>query len=233
MLRQLLPADFPLVLIDRRIPDLQAASVFVDNFSGAYRVVEHLISLGHRRIVCVSLPDQPSSVTERMRGYEQAVRDAGILPLASVPLALRKDRPPDNGLPIYGDEEMAPLDRLLRIQEPPTALFCINDFVALGVMQRVLVHGLSIPHDVAIAGFDDIAIAPYMPVPLTTVAQPKYEIGARAAELLVAQVDNGPQNDTEIVLPTSVVVRESTVLHAEHNDALPLLQKRARMKGGG
>ncbi|MEM8534773.1 MAG: GntR family transcriptional regulator, partial [Chloroflexota bacterium] len=162
MLKQLLPNDFPLVLIDRRIPDLQAASVFIDNFGGAYRTVEHLISLGHRRIVCVSLPDQPSSIVERTQGYEQAMRDAGILPLASMPLALHKDRPPDNGIPTYADDEMAPITKLLSIEEPPTALFCINDFVALGVMQRVLAHGLSIPHDIAIAGFDDIAIAPHM-----------------------------------------------------------------------
>ncbi|MEM8531505.1 MAG: substrate-binding domain-containing protein, partial [Chloroflexota bacterium] len=198
----------------------------------AYRTVEHLISLGHRRIVCVSLPDQPSSIVERTQGYEQAMRDAGILPLASVPLALHKDRTPDNGIPTYADVEMAPITKLLSIEEPPTALFCINDFVALGVMQRVLAHGLSIPHDIAIAGFDDIAIAPHMPVPLTTVAQPKYEIGARAAELLVTQVDHGPQYDTELVLPTNLIVRASTVLHTEQDNSQPVLHKLSQMKGG-
>jgi DNA-binding LacI/PurR family transcriptional regulator len=213
LLSEILDPQMPLVIIDRRLPDLQASQVLVDNAGGAYRAVEHLLALGHRRIACISVPERPSSIAERIRGYEQALREAGILPLAAISLAIGKHSSQDS-VPRYTAEELAPIDQLLSVQEPPTALFCVNDFIALGVMQHVLACGLKVPQDLAIAGFDDIALAPYMPVPLTTVAQPKHEIGVRAAQLLLDQIAGGVPEHREIVLPTTLVVRASTGLIA-------------------
>ncbi|HEX6290081.1 MAG TPA: GntR family transcriptional regulator [Herpetosiphonaceae bacterium] len=213
LLRQALQPRLPLVIIDRRLPHLSAYHVLADNIGGAYRAVEHLLAQGHSRIACISLPERPSSIEERIRGYEQALRDAGILPLAAVALALGKHAAGDS-VPRYTAEELAPIDQLLAVRERPTALFCVNDFIALGVMQHVLARGLRVPQDLAIVGFDDIALAPYMPVPLTTVAQPKYEIGARAAQLLLDQIAGVAPADREIVLPTDLVVRASTGLPA-------------------
>jgi DNA-binding LacI/PurR family transcriptional regulator len=211
LLTWILSANTPLVLLDRRVPGVKADCVLADNMGGAYRAVEHLIELDHRQIACIRPPEQPSSVLDRVRGYEQALRDAGILPLAAVPLALHPRRAADEEIALYTDEELAPLDMLLCAPKPPTALFCINDIIAFGVMRYVLARGLRVPDDIAIVGFDDIPLAPYMPVPLTTVAQPKYKIGVRAAELLLAQLAGKKSFGRELVLPTSLVVRESSI----------------------
>lgn len=209
LLRQILRPQLPLVIIDRRLPYLAASHVVADNVGGAYRAVQHLLALGHRRIACISLPERPTSIEERIRGYEQALREAKILPLAAVSLAIGA-HPSRDSVPYYTAAELAPINQLLDVGEPPTALFCVNDFIALGVMQHVLARGLRVPNDLAIAGFDDIALAPYMPVPLTTVAQPKYEIGVQAAQLLIDQIVSGEQDQREIVLPTELVIRTST-----------------------
>lgn len=209
LLNELIEPQLPLVLIDRRLPGLSVDCVVADNLGGAYRAVEHLLALGHRRIACVSLPDQPSSVAERIRGYQQALRDAGLLPLATVLLAIG-GRSAEESVPSYSAAELAPIDHLLTAHDAPTALFCVNDFIALGVMQHVLARGRRIPADIAIAGFDDITLAPYMPVPLTTVAQPTYEIGAQAAQLLLDRIAGAAPAGRELVVPTHLVVRAST-----------------------
>jgi DNA-binding LacI/PurR family transcriptional regulator len=209
ILMHMLRPQLPVVIIDRRVPRVSASYVVADNRSGAYQAVQHLIALGHKRIVCISLPERPSSIEERIRGYEQALRDSRLLPLAAVPLAIGRHTAQD-GVPHYTAEELAPIDQLLGVHEPPSALFCVNDFIALGVMQHILARGHRVPHDIAIAGFDDIAIAPYMPVPLTTVAQPTYEIGAHAAQLLLDQIAGVVDAQREIVLPTTLIVRAST-----------------------
>lgn len=209
LLTRLVRPGTPIVLIDRRLPGIVADCVVADNVGGAYRAVEHLLALGHRRIVCVSVPEQPSSVVDRVRGYEQAMRDADVLPLPVVTLMLGAQAGYDS-VPTYTAAELAPIDQALALHDSPTALFCVNDFIALGVMQHVLARGLGVPHDLAIAGFDDIVLAPYMPVPLTTIAQPKYEIGAQAAQLLLDQIAHAAAPGREIVLPTRLIVRAST-----------------------
>lgn len=211
LLAPLVTSNLPLVLIDRLVPGLAVASVVADNAGGAYRAVEHLLALGHRRIACVSLPESPTSVVDRVRGYEQALRDAGVLPLAAIQLAITP-RLSDDPVPRYTATELAPLDQALAMQDAPTALFCINDFVAMGVMEHLLARGLQIPRDLTLVGFDDIALAPYLPVPLTTIAQPKYEIGVQAAQMLLDQIGGGDSDPRGVVLPTSLVVRASTAI---------------------
>lgn len=226
LLTRLRQPQIPLVLIDRRLPGLSTDYVVADNVGGAYRAVEHLVTLGHRRIACISLPDQPSSVADRVRGYQQALRDAALLPLATVVLPI-STHSADESIPSYSAAELAPVEHLLSAQDAPTALFCVNDFIALGVMQYVLARGLRVPADIAIAGFDDIVLAPFMPVPLTTVAQPKYEIGARAAQLLLDRISGAAQPSSEIVVPTNLVVRASTGSSTTLAAELPLRQPQA------
>ncbi len=213
ILTHMLRPHLPVVIIDRRLPHVPASHVVAHNSGGAYQAVKHLVALGHQRIACVSLPERPSSIEERIRGYEQALRDERLLPLATVSLAIGKHTAQDS-VPRYTPEELAPIDQLLAVHEPPTALFCVNDFIALGVMQHLLARGVRIPQDLAIPGFDDIALAPYMPVPLTTMAQPKYEIGAHAAQLLLDHIAGIVEPQREIVLPTTLIIRASTHLLA-------------------
>jgi GntR family transcriptional regulator, arabinose operon transcriptional repressor len=209
MLRQTLPPGFPLVLIDRQLPDITTDTVLVDNIGGAQTVVSHLLALGHRRIACITPFGRPKSVEARIQGYEQALHEAGILPLAAISLA-RPLPASDNGAPSFSPEALAPIEHLLSVADRPTALFCINDFIALGVMRHILARGLRIPDDIALAGFDDIPIALHMPVPLTTVAQPKYEIGRQAAQLLLDQLASAVAPSRTIILPTRLIVRAST-----------------------
>lgn len=203
--------DFPLVTIDRRLPGIQTDAVLADNQRGAYLAVRHLLSAGHTRIACIAAPDRPSSVQDRIAGYEQALREADILPLATVSLALRPGQPSGSSVaPEYSADELAPVQQLLNMRDAPTALFCINDFIAFGVMRHVMARRMRVPQDVAIAGFDDLAIAAYMPTPLTTVSQPRQAIGMQAAELLLSRLTDPALPPREIVLPTELVIRAST-----------------------
>lgn len=210
LLAQALPAGFPIVLIDRTIPGLAASCVLADNYGGAYRAVEHLIALGHRRIACVTHTGQVSSVDDRVRGYEQAMHGAGLAPMPPVVLEWREPLP-EGQPPDYSDQDMAPVNQLLQAPGAPTAFFCINDFIALGLMRHVLRCGLRIPEQIAIVGFDDIPLAPFMPVPLTTVAQPTFEIGSQAALLLLDQICGKETAAQTVVLPTALIVRASSV----------------------
>jgi DNA-binding LacI/PurR family transcriptional regulator len=209
LLSKIVPATCPLVLIDRSLPNMAASSVAADNLLGAYQVIEHLIAQGHRRIVCVRPSSQASSIQERLQGYEQALYDAGIMPLAPIVLK-RHSQSPHESIPEYDLADLEPLARALRVQEPPTALFCINDYIAAGVMKYLLDSGYRIPEDIALAGFDDVPLARYLSVPLTTVAQPKYEVGAHAAQALLDQIAGTAQPGQQIRLPTKLIVRAST-----------------------
>ena len=209
----MLRLDIPLVLIDRHLPNVALDTVIADNYNGAYEAVTYLQSLGHRRIGCIS--QQPSalvsSAVERMQGYEQAMRDADLLPLATI-MAGVGSRTAGNVLPTISSEEMKFVDHMLKIPDRPTAVFCINDFVALSVLRHALSLGVRVPEDLAIVGFDDIPFAQLASVPLTTVAQPKLKIGMKAAELLLAQIAGTPLQKQTYRLPTQLVERESTGL---------------------
>lgn len=212
-LSEIIPADFPTVLIDRRVPGLNVDRVLVDNREGARDAVQHLLDQGHTRIACITSPDRPSSIVDRIRGYEQAMQEAGHFPLAAV--ALRGSGSPgdagSNSAPVYSDEELEPVRYLVESDLRPTALFCINDFVAIGVMHFLHERGIRVPEDIAIVGFDDIAIAAVSSISLTTVAQPKYEIGRQAAHRLLGLLRGERFPSPEIVLPTKLVIRGSTV----------------------
>jgi len=229
LLRRYFGPDFPLVAIDRRLPGAQTDVVLADNRRGAYLAVRHLLSAGHTRIACITAPDRPSSVQDRIAGYEQALREADILPLAAVSLALRPGQPSgSSAAPEYSSEELEPVQRLLNMRGAPTALFCINDFIAFGVMRYLTARKMRVPQDVAIAGFDDLAIAAYMPTPLTTVAQPKQAIGMQAAELLLSRLANPALPPREIVLPTELVVRASSGAPRNSEPVAPGRQRRGR-----
>jgi DNA-binding LacI/PurR family transcriptional regulator len=209
-LSQVLPKELHTILLDREIPGYQSHSVFSDNQDGARQAVNHLLALGHRRIVCITHKGYVSSTSERVRGFEDAMRAAGMMPLAAIPIEWHG--PTHEGLPpCFLPEEMEALIPLLDSPKRPTAMFCVNDFTAYGVMQYLLGRGIRVPGEISLIGFDDIALAPFMPVPLTTVSQPKYEIGRRAAQTLLQIISlNEPGRLVQVRLPTTLIVRAST-----------------------
>ena len=211
LVETLCDAEIPIVLIDRQIPGLTLTTIMSDNYGGAYQAVKHLLDLGHERIACITVPDHPSSVDDRIRGYEQAMRDAGLLPYAAVPMHTLNVYGQDPGFPVEVNiEDSHWVEHMFAVKAPPTAVFCINDYIATTVMRLANARGLRVPQDLAIVGFDNNPYSQLAPTPLTTVAQPTIEIGARAIEELLERIDGSCTTEELIYLPTTMVMRSST-----------------------
>jgi DNA-binding LacI/PurR family transcriptional regulator len=185
--------------MDRRLRRLEVDTVIVDNVQGAYEAVSHLVRLGHRRIGLISGPVHITTGRERQEGYRKALTEHGI--------------ESDQGLIKIGDfKQDSGYQRaceLLEMDDPPTAIFTANNLMTLGALNAIHEKGLSIPQDVAIVGFDDMPWAPSLNPPLTAVAQPTYELGRVAAEMLLARIADRDHPIREIRLETALVVRES------------------------
>jgi DNA-binding LacI/PurR family transcriptional regulator len=188
--------------------------VGIDNRGGAQAVAQHLLDLGHRRFGVVSLPlspdgfEGPASIerqqsaryditADRMGGYREALDAAGIA-WTTVPVDVRINR---------FRSGLAAAARLLDRPEPPTALLCMSDELALGAMEEAMKRGLDVPGDVSVVGFDDTPSASRSHPALTTVRQPLAEKGAAAAHVLL---HDGPDHPRRVDLPTQVVVRGSS-----------------------
>lgn len=197
---RLVQSQFPLVLVDRDVPGLDASTVTIDNESAAFAAVNHLIGLGHRRIAMVAswprfIPNQA-----RVAGYRRALEEAGI--------------PEDRGLfaPVAGRSEEARLAAagLLDLDPRPTAFFASTNQMTMGTIAAIYDHGLNIPDDIALVGFDDVAWASVLHPRLTTVAQPTYELGRTAAQLLLTLIKDDPLAPSRrVILGARLIVRES------------------------
>lgn len=203
-------AEVPIVIIDRQVPGLNATTILADNFNGAYQAIRHLLDLGHRRIACITHPDLASSVSERIRGYEQAIRDAGLLPYAAVPMLSVGSRQDVDSPVVFSREDGRWVEHMFSVQDPPSAVFCINDYLAISVMRLALGHGLRVPEDLSIVGFDNNPFSQLAPVALTTIAQPTSEIGAKAVEVLLEKIEGTCCTEETLYLPTSLIARAST-----------------------
>jgi LacI family transcriptional regulator len=195
-----LPETLPIVMLNCRGKGSSFDSITVDNYAGAFAMVRHLASLGHRRIALVKGPPRNYDAGERLRGYREATRK----------LSLEQSRE----LEMEGDftEEAGHLagERVLALKPRPTAIFATNDAMAIGVLSALHGAGLVIPQDVAVAGFDDIPICRFVSPPLSSVHVAIPELGARAIERLLHVIEtkntHTRQHET---LPTTLVVRGS------------------------
>lgn len=197
--RKLVEADMPVVAVDRRMGDLDVDTVVVDNVDGAYQAVSHLVGLGHRRIGIIGGPLWTTTGRERLEGYRKALSQHKI--------------ELDRKLIIAGDFKQSGGYRmalgLLELDNPPSAIFAGNNLTTLGALNAIHEKGLSIPHDVAIIGFDDMPWAASLNPPLTAVAQPTYALGCTAADLLFKRLADPERQIVEVVLRTTLVVRDS------------------------
>ncbi|MFD1829267.1 LacI family DNA-binding transcriptional regulator [Streptomyces desertarenae] len=204
----------PLVLLGERILDGPTHHVAIDNQRAAREMTEHLISLGHTRIAAIGAQDNPSANTAHLRlaGYRQALEAAG--------LPYDERLVPATGA-YHRADGAALMRRLLELDEPPRAVFCFNDLLALGALRTALAAGLRVPQDVAVAGFDDIEDGRYSTPTLTTVSPDKERIARTAVELLDARIggaaragrraaQTGAPGATEVEADYRLVVREST-----------------------
>lgn len=189
------------VLVDEPGQD-GCCSVAVDDVRGGELAAEHLLGLGRRRIVYVSGPDTIRQCVDRGAGLRRAVLSAGLDPAAAI---RRVDIPALNG-----DQGHRAVGRVLA-DDWPDAVFCANDVVALGVLRGLLEAGRSVPGDVSLVGYDDIAFAATAAVPLTSVAQPAQQIGRTAATLLLEEIgDPDAHAHQQVLFRPELVVRRST-----------------------
>ncbi|MGH8148550.1 MAG: LacI family DNA-binding transcriptional regulator [Steroidobacteraceae bacterium] len=189
----------PLVTVLERLPGRAVPLIRTDHRTGAHEATKHLIDLGHRRIAHITGSKTVPSTARRLQGYRDALESAGL--------------PPVPELTCPGDFTMQSgsdgVERLLALGEPPTAVLCGNDEMAFGAIRALHRLGLTVPGDVSIIGFDDQNMAAMYNPPLTTVYIPRHELGRRAALELIEQLE-GRDVAREVVLPTRLVVREST-----------------------
>jgi DNA-binding LacI/PurR family transcriptional regulator len=218
-IRQLQAAQFPLIFIDRYLPDLEVDYVGADNRGGGYRATEHLIILGHRRIGFLFLeeeaPETTSSVRERWQGYCEALQKYGVPYDPSLVLA-------DVNPKYTSNTSISPsISAFLQRPDRPTAIFAVNDLVALDVMQAAHALNLRIPQDLALIGFDNERFAARVNPPLTTFVQPFFDVGLRAGNLLIDRIENPAGSPKHIELPVNLVIREScgAQLHVQKTHA--------------
>ncbi len=195
-----LPEELPVVLLNCPVRDARYATLAIDNRRGARAMVEHLLAIGHRRIAFIRGAARNHDARERLTGYRAALRAAGIAREAELELA--GDFTESGG--------HAAACAALRLRPRPTAIFAANDAMALGALSAVRQHGMRVPDDIAVVGFDDIPVARYLTPPLTTVQVGISALGERAATILLQMLSgDGPPSPVHAVLPTSLVVRAS------------------------
>lgn len=189
----------PIVLINNQHPGEFVHSVMINNLAASRQAVEHLISLGHRRIAYIGDRFGYQSDTERFAGYREALDCAGLSFLPE--LVAHGDGRPEGG--------MAAMESLLAWDEPPTAVFCYNDMSALGALKAIHMMGLRVPEDISVVGFDDLFVAEYATPPLTTVRQPRRQMGRMAMDTLLKLME-GAKVEEVVRVPGELIIREST-----------------------
>ncbi len=198
--KPLIDAGVPIVRIEsakKRGGAIAIDDIYVDSRAAAYEVAKYLIGRGHRRIAMVAGRGGPQGV--RIEGYREALIEAGLEPQVVV----------DEEFSEVGGTRAA--ETMLGGEHPPTAIFAANDLMAIGVMQALRERGIDIPGEIAVVGFDDISAARLVTPPLTTVAQFQHNMGARAAEILLARLNgSAPVNGTTEEMPFSLIERGST-----------------------
>lgn len=201
-------SQFPYVLIDHPLEGIDAPLFAPDNERGSYEMTRHLIELGHERIAFVApgLYMHPS-LRQRYRGYSRALIEAGI---AVRPEWIESaEWASGNGAEGLLRGTTALLERWLSGSERPTALLAGNDILAIHLIRSALAAGIAVPQELSVTGFDNLAMTEYLEVPLTTVGQPFYEMGACAADALIRLIRDGtPVAGRQ--LATELVVRSST-----------------------
>ena len=190
----------PVVQVLERDANLTYPSVTIDEAAAAEMMTRHLIELGHRRVAHITGSEKSTITALRLQGYRSAL-DAYGLPFC-------------NDLAVTGNFQVSggkcAMTKLLALAEPPTAVFCANDETALGALGRATELGLDVPGDISIVGFDDIEQSSQSVPPLTTIRQPRFDIGATAMSLLLDTIGGKARTALHVTLPVELVLRDSS-----------------------
>ncbi|WP_117235990.1 DNA-binding transcriptional regulator CytR [Vibrio maerlii] len=189
----------PMVMACEFAPELELPTVHIDNLTSAFEAVNYLAQLGHKKIAQIAGPEDATLCQFRHQGYQQALRRAG---------AVMTD-----DYVVHGDfsfEAGAKAVReLLALPEPPTAIFCHNDTMAIAAIKEAKILGLRVPQDLSVVGFDDIQFSQYCEPPLTTISQPRYEIGRQTMLMMLDLLRGNNVQTGSRLLETQLIIRES------------------------
>ncbi len=190
----------PLVFFDRVVPEIETDKIVVDDFNGGFRVTQHLINQGYKRIGHIAGPQNLMTYFDRKKGYTQALHKNNI--------------PFDESLIVVNtltsEDGKTAVKHLLNLLNPPDAIFCGNDTTALSVMIYLRDKGIRIPQDLGIVGFSNEPFSKVVSPSISTIAQPGFEMGQKAAELIIRKIENREKTYQTIVLPTELIIRDSS-----------------------
>ncbi len=205
--RQLLEYGFPIVVVNHQGAENFHYSIFHDDINGSRQVTRHLIDLGHRKVAYLGNSLSGRTTLDRLAGFQAEMQAAGLT------------IPDEYVYHVAGNSPQFGMDGsnyLLNLKQPPTAIVCFNDMLAIGVLKSCRQAGLNVPDDISVTGFDNITFSAYTHPPLTTFDQPKQSIGSEAARLLLDLLDANPNGAVfqpkEIVLKGRLLVRDSTAV---------------------
>jgi LacI family repressor for deo operon, udp, cdd, tsx, nupC, and nupG len=194
-----LSEEYPIVLTTAYIDGLKVPTVSIDNISSSRNAVEHLIKLGHTRIAHISGPLEFNGSRDRYKGYQQAL--------------LQNDLKIDSMLVQEGDFTLESgynlMLKFIAMEHPPTAVFTANDEMAMGVVKAAKDHGLKVPEDLAVVGFDNISFSAIFEPALTTVAQPLFKMGQVSMQLLLQQIQGVQVSKIQHILESELIIRDS------------------------
>jgi LacI family transcriptional regulator len=217
-IRPLVRDQFPFILVNRRLYTRPLAAkidyIVPDNRLGGYLAMRHLYRLGHRRIGIIAGSLTTSNAIERTEGARGFLAEHGLKPDLRLLIECHFSK----------DAAYRATRRLMALKSPPSAIFAENDFMALGVREALLDGGIRIPEDVALVGFDDIAVTALKGIELTTVSQKKYEMGSLAVGLLIDRIEKkGLSTVQQVTLEPELIIRNSCGfrLHGYCDDDLP------------
>jgi LacI family transcriptional regulator len=201
--RLLQDRGIPVVLLDINDRSGKLCSVAVNDVAGGSLAMAHLLGNGHRRVGFVGTGHDVHQAVDREKGAREALEGAGLDPGALMTLAT-------TDLNFAGGTDAA--RRLLKLppRRRPTAVTCVNDLLAVGLLHELLRSGARVPDDVAIVGYDDIVFAEAAAVPLSSVRQPRHELGTRAAQLLLAEADGDRHHHKAVVFEPELIIRASS-----------------------
>lgn len=194
-----LAEQYPVVLCNEYNSKLKAPVVTIDNEVAGYDAISHLIKVGHKRIAMISVNNVGSS-HDRINGYKRALQDAS--------LEFNEEYIVYQSYSYKGG--IRGIKELFELEEPPTAVFCISDLIAVGAVKELKRRGLKVPQDVAVVGFDNNSIAPMYEPSITTIAQPRYDIGKKSMEIMLERIKGNLKNNQIVKLEHELIVRDST-----------------------
>ncbi len=189
------------VVVDRSVPVADVDMIRGDSGGGAHMLTQHLLDLGHTRIMMLTGPRDVSTSYERVTGFQQALQEAGLAP--------------ERDHVIWGEytlESGRKMTKQVLASDPrPTAIFAANNFIAIGALRAMRDAGLQVPEDISLVSFDDLPEALSAEPFFTNVAQPTYDMGFQAAQLLIARMSgDDSESFRSILLPTELIVRQSS-----------------------